>query len=156
MIPNNMIGNMGNNMMMNNNSNINFESMNLIEFINLSILINNHPHPLLYCNTLDRSNFGTNWTCNVCFLNYTYDHPSFYCTFCDYDMCKNCIGNLKINDIKFYDFCKNKSNIHFPSNGNFKWATKYNNHEHFLTKIKRKNDKFSWFCNLCGNNDLNN
>ena len=156
MMPNNIMGNMtNNNMMMNYNSNLNFENMNLIEFINLSIIINYHPHPLLYCNTLDRSNFGTNWTCNICFSNYTYDQPSFYCTFCDYDVCKNCIGNLKVNEIKFNDFCKNKLNIPFPSNGNFKWTTKYNNHEHLLTKIRRKNDKFSWLCNLCGKNYLN-
>ena len=155
MMPNNMMGNMANNMMMNNNSNMNFENMNLIEFINLSIIINHHPHPLLFCNTLDRSNYGTNWTCNICFTNFTYDQPSFYCTFCDFDVCKNCIGNLKINDIKFHDFCKNKLNIPFLSNGNYKWTIKNNNHAHLLTKIKRKNDKFSWFCNLCGKNYLN-
>ena len=65
------------------------------------------------------------------------------------------MGNLKINDIKFNDFCKNKENILIPSNGNFYWAKKYDNHEHLVTYIRRKNEKFTWSCNSCSNIFLN-
>ena len=147
--------NMQNNMMKNMNEKLNFENMNLIEFICLPIVINKHFHPLILCNTLERKKYGTSWKCNNCFNNFTYEEPSFYCTFCDYDICKKCIENLKINEIKFNDFCKNKTNIHFPSNGNFAWTKKYVNHEHLVTFIKRKNEKFSWFCNICYKNYSN-
>ena len=84
--------------MMNNDIKINFDSSNLIEFISLPIIIkNHHPHPVIYCYTLERKKFGTNWNCNNCCGKYTYDQPSFYCIFCDYDICGNCVENLKIN-----------------------------------------------------------
>ena len=146
---------MMNNNMMNNNFRINFDNLNLIEFITLPIIIKNHPHPLIFCKTLDRSKFGTSWNCNNCFEKYTYDQPSFYCTFCDYDICRKCVENLKLNEIHFYDFCKNKIDIHLPSNGNFNWTQKYIFHEHLLTHIIRQNQNFFWCCDSCHNNYLN-
>ena len=150
MMQNQMMG------MMNNDIKINFDSSNLIEFISLPIIIkNHHPHPVIYCYTLERKKFGTNWNCNNCCGKYTYDQPSFYCIFCDYDICGNCVENLKINEIKFNDFCKNKTDIHLPSNDNFAWTKKYADHEHLLTHIKRKNENFTWKCDVCYKDNLN-
>ena len=68
-------------MMENMNGNLDFKNMNLIEFISLPIVIKNHPHPLLYCNTLDRRNFGANWNCNNCFKHLLMMSPHFIAHF---------------------------------------------------------------------------
>jgi len=74
----------------------------LINEINHSIIIKDHEHPLKLCYTYERRFYGDTWTCNKCLNKISYDIPSFYCSFCDYDICKNCIGNYKLNEIKIH------------------------------------------------------
>ena len=71
-----------------NNNNPNYNN-DIYSFINCLILINAHNHPLKLCYPLERKNYGNGWTCNKCFCNFSYEYPSFYCTFCDFDLCKN-------------------------------------------------------------------
>ena len=40
------------------------------------------------------------WRCNLCKKVYNNDVPTYYCTKCDYDVCKKCMK--KISDEKKY------------------------------------------------------
>ena len=88
-----------------------------------------HEHSLIYCRT-SRSNFnGTNWICNLCKKNYGDKIWSFYCTFCDYDICLSC-SRKYILDINYIT----------------KMGIKIDNHLHDLIyMITNRN----WICNLC-------
>ena len=79
----------------------------IISLINTSILINIHNHPLELCYIIERKNYGTGWNCNKCAKNFSYDTPSFYCTFCDFDLCHNCLGEYRLNEIKINDNISN-------------------------------------------------
>lgn len=139
--------NTNNNTQNTQNNNIN----DIISLINTSILVNIHNHPLELCYTIERKNYGTGWNCNKCTKTFSYDIPSFYCTFCDFDLCHNCLGEYRLNEIKIND---NNSNnyklIQQISNGNFPWQKKNNNHSHLLTLIKRAN--INWICDICSQN----
>ena len=139
--------NTNNNTQNTQNNNIN----GIISLINTSILVNIHNHPLELCYTIERKNYGTGWNCNKCTKTFSYDIPSFYCTFCDFDLCHNCLGEYRLNEIKIND---NNSNnyklIQQISNGNFPWQKKNNNHSHLLTLIKRAN--INWICDICSQN----
>ena len=139
--------NTNNNTQNTQNNNIN----GIISLINTSILVNIHNHPLELCYTIERKNYGTGWNCNKCTKTFSYDIPSFYCTFCDFDLCHNCLGEYRLNEIKIND---NNSNnyklIQQISNGNFPWQKKNNNHSHLLTLIKRGN--INWICDICSQN----
>ena len=91
------------------------EKFNIAElFYSSPILIPNHEHPLIHCFHPNESGF----TCN------NPDHEkinknklnekkqkgeekeilrSFFCSFCDYDICDNCFRELELYKIVFYD-----------------------------------------------------
>ena len=114
----------------------------MLSLINVSIKIDEHEHPLIFCFTPGRQKYGSIWTCNKCFYNYNYQISSFYCTFCDYDLCSNCLSNYKLNNINIYNNFKQNSLIQNNKNSNFNWQKKYPSHTHLLTLVKKVN--ISW------------
>ena len=119
---------------------------NLTSLINFPILIDDHLHPLILCNSL-RGRNCEGWVCDKCSSNYSSITPSFYCTFCDYDLCQNCLGEYKLKSIRKYN-CKLINNINAKNNKNdiFPWQIDYPNHKHFMSHVKKMND---WFCESC-------
>ena len=88
-----------NNLIMNNNNKRSDTSL-LLSTIKGSIIIDSHAHPLFCCFTPEREAYSKIWTCKNCGNNYTFDIPSFYCTYCDYDFCQNCLMKLPLSKIK--------------------------------------------------------
>ena len=88
-----------NNLIMNNN-NKRIDTSLLLSTIKGSIIIDSHAHPLFCCFTPEREAYSKIWTCKNCGNNYTFDIPSFYCTYCDYDFCQNCLMKLPLSKIK--------------------------------------------------------
>ena len=130
----------------------------ILTLINQSIDMKNiHNHPLLYCLPLDRIDYNKNWYCDFCNSQYNSNIASFYCTLCDYDLCPNCISNLQIDQIKFYDYNSNEANNlkNSQSSNSFKWQKKYAEHSHLLTLIKKINKNYSWKCKKCSLNYQN-
>ena len=72
----------------------------LISNLFTSITVRNHQHPLLYCYQIDRQTTGTTWSCDLCKTAYNWDVPSICCTFCDFDICRACMGKFQLDDIK--------------------------------------------------------
>jgi len=93
----------------------------------LSIQVNAHEHPLKLCYPIERKSYGTGWTCNKWFSSLTYDSPSYYCTFCDFDLCQNCVKEYKPNEIKIYD--SNSNDFMYVNNNIF------NNNTNSMEKI---------------------
>ena len=58
-----------------------------------TFLSKNHVHPLIYLETIDRGG----WLCNICRESHKAREKSYYCTLCDYDLCKNCQSLEKNN-----------------------------------------------------------
>ena len=118
-----------------------------------------HKHPLLYCHPLERKNYSLKWYCDKCKSNNFFHQSSFYCTFCDFDLCQNCLGEYQIDQIKFYNSNSNESNelkkIEQNEN-NFKWQKKFKNHNHLLTLIQKENKESSWTCDNCSKSFSNN
>ena len=113
---------------------------------------NIHNHPLLFCLPLERNKFGSSWICNKCNSNYDYTNPSFYCTFCDFDLCPNCLGENQLDKIVFYNPNSNVSNNikNIPQGSNiFQWQKKFPKHIHLLTLIEKVNKNASWTCDNC-------
>ena len=131
------------------------DNNNITSFINFPILISDHIHPLILCNCQRGRNFK-GWVCDKCSSNYSSTIPSFYCTYCDYDLCQNCLGEYKLKEIKKYN-CNLKNRITAKNNSNevFPWQIDYPNHKHFLSHVKKMNN---WFCDSCKQNfnDKNN
>ena len=124
-------------------------------FINFPIKIDEHEHPLLLCNC--QKNNNDNWACNKCSSNYTSCIPSFYCTYCDYNLCQKCLGELKLNQIKRSDeniIIFNNYNM-LVNNNSFTWQKKTPSHIHSLTLIRRVNNN-SWICDNCNQTYKNN
>ena len=127
-----------------NNLNLNKTNNNITSPINFSIQINAHKHPLQLCYPLGRKSFGTGWTCNKCSTSFSYDESSFYCTFCDFDVCQKCLGEYRFNEINIYDTTSNNYKCEQSiSNGNFQWQKSSPFHQHLLTYIERGNN-CSW------------
>ena len=49
-----------------------------------------HEHDLLFCRSSRFKNGLNYWSCNLCRRSFYNQIWSFYCTFCDYDMCTSC------------------------------------------------------------------
>ena len=91
-----------------------------------------HNHPLLYCRSSRYNNNLNLWSCNLCHLTFTNRIWSFYCTYCDFDLCLIC--GRKIIPEDYQDHLLNGYGI------------KINEHEHTLIfLINNKN----WNCSLC-------
>ena len=148
-------------------------SNELYFFINFPIKIDEHEHPLLLCNCQRQNGNNQNnkgWKCDKCLTDYSYCTPSFYCTYCDYDLCTKCLGEYKLNQIKRADeniIIFNNYNL-INNNNCYAWQKKSSYHIHSLSLIKRvnnsnwtcencnktykKNEKMSFYCSLCDYN----
>ena len=121
--------------------------------INNSIKIEKqHPHPLIFCFTPERTKNVEYWNCNKCFSRYSKQIPSFFCTFCDYDLCQNCLGKFKINQVEIN---KTTSQVETNQNNNFQWQKIYPEPKHFLALILKRNKNFTWKCDNCIKNYKN-
>ena len=143
----------------------NNSGVSLLSLLNEPILTLKHPHPLIYCYTSSRSKTGTSWTCDNCNCNYFYNSPNsatFYCTFCDFDICQNCMQQLTLYNIKLFNYNSQYSqflmNMSNPMNqmNHFKWQTRLPYHKHPLTLIQKLNQYYSWKCNICNSMYNNN
>ena len=128
-------------------------NIKILSIISPPIFMNDiHNHPLIYCLPLYRNNNGSSWTCNLCKTNYNYGTSTFYCTYCDFDLCPNCLGEYQLDQIIFYNPNSNKSNsiknIQQNSN-NFQWQKKFQKHNHNLTLIQKVNKNETWICDNC-------
>ena len=141
--------------------NFNFEKEDdLLSLIGPPILMTNiHEHPLLYCFPINRNQFGSSWSCNICKSKNNYDKSSFYCTFCDFDLCRKCLGEYQLDQIKFYNSSLNESNNFKKLNQNpnkFNWQVKHKNHIHYLTLIQKQVKDCQWKCDNCSKVYSNN
>ena len=141
--------------------NFNFEKEDdLLSLISPPILMTNiHEHPLLYCYPINRNQFGSSWFCNICKSKNNYDKSSFYCTFCDFDLCPKCLGEYQLDQIKFYNSNLNESNNFKNLNqnpNNFNWQVKHKNHIHNLTLTQKLVKDSQWQCDKCSKIYSNN
>ena len=138
----------------------------LINRINKSIILEDHTHPLYSCFTPQRADNSKFWACKKCLYQYDFNIPSFLCTACDYDICQNCIMQMPLFKLKFYNYSQGQ-NFNVNTNINY-FNYKPNLHKHILTLIQIENyenqqcvihcrackgdikygDKF-FYCSLC-------
>ena len=138
---------MNNNMNLNN---INNSQMSLLSLINSPVLVSDHNHPLIYSFTLDRAKFGANWRCNKCSSFFAYTIPSFYCIFCDFDLCEQCLLKHQIFEVILYDYNYHLFDLTPNSTDQlFNWQSIFPCHQHLLTLIKKTNNNYNWKCNIC-------
>ena len=131
---------------------INFNNMtNILSLLNLPILVPCHSqHPLINCRTVGRIGTGTNWICNCCRTDYSYNVPTFYCTACDYDLCQKCLLSFYACQIVIYNYTV----------GNIQATQQCTNtdhlnpkiHQHPIVRILREPTYFEnkLICNFCG------
>ena len=72
--------------------------------INSPIIVPDHEHPLIFCFVKERQANLKSWICNKCKLEIKNEQmiPSFYCTFCGYDLCQLCVGKYQLNELKVF------------------------------------------------------
>ena len=119
-------------------------NIDITSFINFPIKIDIHEHPLILCICQRQCE----WFCVFCSTSYK-NTPSFYCTYCDYDLCQKCLGEYRLNQVKKCD--KNTKYLNIiqdDANSIFPWQRQFSYHKHFLSII-RKTNKCSWTCNKC-------
>ena len=105
-------------------SNFTHKQINLLKY-----KFSYHKHPLIYCRSSRKDNNFNFWNCNKCHSKFTNKIWSFYCTYCDFDLCLICAKKFVPRDDLL-----NESGI------------KINEHEHILIYlINNKN----WSCNIC-------
>ena len=141
------------NLNMNNvNNQINYNKFSLLSLINPSILVPSHPHPLIYCLTIERYKHVKICYCNKCNNTIHINIPSFYCVFCDFDICEGCILSHHLSEITIFNYNMNLFNLTMNiENQQLNWQLKFPSHNHLLTLIKKVNNSFIWFCNICNN-----
>ena len=118
-----------------------------------------HEHPLLFCFPLERRNKCDGWTCNKCSKDFENNISSFYCSYCDYDICQNCIGRYQLNQFKLnltdqLNIGKTIKNF-TKTNEKFEWNKSYPGHNHTLVLVGRINKFCTWVCNDCKKNFRN-
>ena len=84
-----------------------------------------HKHQLILCET--ERFLGCQYYCNRCRETFNRNIPSYYCTLCDFDICKNCI-----NESEFLSDSKEMTQY---NEGNY-WQFKFKNHIHPLSYLK--------------------
>ena len=152
------------------------EKFNIAElFYSSPILIPNHEHPLIHCFHPNESGFTCNnpdhEKINANKLNEKKQKGeekeilrSFFCSFCDYDICDNCFRELELYKIVFYDpnQIRNKKIKGTGQVYRDKGWKKFNCHIHEMPLIIKGQDSFiwNWKCVKCNNlyytNDYNN
>ena len=113
---------------------------------NIGINIDNHPHKLIYMKT------NRNWICNLCREKYNNDVSSYYCTKCDYDVCKKCMN--EISDEKKYPILDDENKESYSID-----QVKINCHRHplmYCVTSRSSKSKTSWICNECRNSFYDN
>ena len=99
--------------------------------------------------TKGRPKHGNSWKCNKCASVFTYDISSFYCTLCDYDLCKKCLERFNVGEVLIYNYNgQNLNNLSNPIN-KLDWQIFFPCHNHFLTLIQKENKNLSWTCKSC-------
>ncbi len=126
----------------------NSNNKNIVSLIYTPIKIKIHEHPLIFCETKERSG---QYICDSCSSNFNFNIPSFYCTFCDFDLCQNCLGKFQLNQIFISDFNNNhfENTINLYNNNILYWQKKFVIHNHPLTLIKKPNKFSNWICDYC-------
>ena len=150
----------------------NFNNMtNILSLINLPIIVPYHAeHPLINCKTPGRISEKYNfWQCDSCKSQYSYDVPTFFCTACDFDVCRKCIlslgafwiiiynynlGNLseaKIDEESSYTMKHlNKKIHHHPTIKIIREPSYYENKIRCNLCLKEiQKDENFYFCSLC-------
>ena len=140
----------------------NKDEIKLEEFTNMIIApfkVIGHEHPLLFCFPLERRNKCDGWTCNKCSKDFDNKIPSFYCSFCDYDICQYCIGKYQLNQFNLNtteQLNRNKNIKKFTkTNEELEWNKKDPDHNHALVLVGRINKYCTWVCNDCKKNFRN-
>ena len=135
------------NMLYNCTSLINFKSISYNINSNSSkrkkedIYIKEHSHKLIYCVSI------LDWNCSICNKNYSKSKGKYYCSLCNFNLCKEChsVRNLP-NKKEFQEQVK-------PSNPYIKnpiLTTRF--HEHNLIYCRSSiNSNFYniWYCDVC-------
>ena len=88
-----------------------------------------HNHPLIYCRSSRHNDNFNFWNCNKCRLLFSNRIWSFYCTYCDFDLCLFCAKKLVPQDDLL--------------NG---WGIKLDEHAHTLIYLINNRN---WSCNIC-------
>ena len=134
----------------------------LEEYTNMIIApfkVTAHEHSLLFCFPLERREHSDGWTCNGCSKDFDNKMPSFYCTYCDYDVCQICLGKYKLNEVKLdlTEQIKKSKNIKnfLKANEQYVWNKKSPDHNHALVLVGRINSVTTWVCNDCKKNFRN-
>ena len=117
------------------------------KFINkIGIKIDNHCHDLV-CMITNR-----NWICDLCMESYPSFLPTFYCSKCDYDVCKRCMD--KLSDEKKYPLINSGERI------SYKYKNIINHrHPHqliYCITSRSSIGETNWICNNCMKNYNNN
>ena len=67
--------------------------------------------------------------------------PSFYCNYCDNNLCQKRLGKNKLNQIQKYNVTlSNVSNNLDDKKSNYDWQIKFLKYIHLLSLIKRSNN----------------
>ena len=125
-------------------------NIGITSFINFPIIIDAHEHPLLFCYCQRKSEANQlGWKCDKCLKDYSYDSPSFYCTYCDFDLCQECMSKYQLSQINPYSKIANIFNIpNNTSNKLYNWQKYFSEHIHLLSPIKKIHSS-SWICDKC-------
>ena len=120
-----------------NSENLKADRNLLLNRIKEPIIIEAHAHPLYCCFTPEREKFSQIWTCKNCGKNYSFKIPSFYCTYCDYDFCQNCLMKLPLGKIKMMNNRKNYNVYINKNHPNYKPKLHY--HHFALVRMEEYN-----------------
>ena len=131
------------------------------KFYERPILIPNHEHPLIHCFHPE------GFTCNnepeheilkkkgKIKIKQDPDKtsPSFFCSFCNYDICDDCFEQLELYKIVFYDPKKIKNKNLKPPDESFRglgWK-KFKCHIHEMPLIMKGDNQLNWHwkCEEC-------
>lgn len=140
--------------------NYDFGNMNnmLLSLINSSIITIDHPHPLYSCLTPQKGRYSQFWTCRKCRCNYMLNVPSFYCTFCDIDLCQKCFLQYPIYQIELYTYRNSNYNFKNLMGNQNDQNLRMNIHNHPLRLIQIMNynsQRYNIHCMNCRNNIQN-
>ena len=123
---------------------------NILSLVNSSILLPDHSHPVLYCLSVDRAQKGKKWLCDKCKNKNSFNVPSFFCVFCDFDLCRKCVDEIPLKNIVIYDY---NTKLFDNTKNNpllfYEWKSFFSCHKHLLGLIKKVNNLCYWICSTC-------
>ena len=123
----------------------------------VGIIVNEHKHRLVYCLT------NANWRCSNCEIKYKKEFGKYYCSLCDYSMCKNCHYSKKYFMKKTFPQGVKSSNdsvdlLFFDTDLHEHKLAFCRSSRHFIIYNKwicnncretYDNDQWSFYCTLC-------